>query len=270
MKNSSRPSGISGLVMFVMLLGACLSLSVPKTVLAALPAGFEVETIAGGLNYPAAMTFVNDGRIFVAEKAGAVRIIKNGALLTSPLIQLTDVNAYADRGLIGITIDPNFSTNGYLYLLYTYENTPGTNFAGTKTVRLVRVTVVGDAADESSKVVILGSVGGSFGTASCENFAITADCIPSDSPSHSGGALRFGPDGKLYVSLGDGAHFDYVDPRAQRAQNLDSLGGKILRINTDGTGVLTNPFANGTTNSSRRLNNPSSCSGATTASSINS
>lgn len=223
----------------------------PPYALAALPAGFEVETIASGMKYPTAMTFTNDGRIFVAEKAGVVRVIKNGALVATPVIQLSDVNAYGDRGLIGITVDPNFSKNGYLYLLYTYENTPGTNFAGLKTGRLVRVTVVGDSADESSKVVLVGSVGGTLAAPSCDNYAVTEDCIASDSPSHSVGALRFGPDGMLYVSLGEGAHFDYVDPRSQRAQNVDSLAGKILRISPDGHGLLDNPFANGTTTTNR-------------------
>lgn len=218
---------------------------------AALPAGFEVETVAGGLTQPTALAFTEDGRIFVTEKAGSVRVIKNGALLPTPLITLTDVNAYGDRGLLGIAVDPQFSLNGYLYLLYTYENTPGANVAGTKTGRLVRVTVLGDSADESTKVVLLGTVGGTAATPSCENYAVTDDCIPSDSPSHSVGGLRFGPDGALYVTLGDGAHFDYVDVRAQRAQNLDSLAGKVLRINTDGTGRADNPFYTGTPSANR-------------------
>jgi glucose/arabinose dehydrogenase len=97
-------------------------LSFPVSSLAAMPAGFEIETIAGGLNLPTAMTFAPDGRIFVAEKLGKVRVIKNGVLLPTPMITLSDVNSYGDRGLIGIAVDPNFSSNGYVYLSYTYEN----------------------------------------------------------------------------------------------------------------------------------------------------
>jgi len=222
----------------------------PTTALA-LPAGFEIQTIASGLNSPTTITFVPDGRIFVAEKAGVVRVIKNGVLLAQPLISLSDVNSYGDRGLIGMAVDPNFSSNGYLYLSYTYENTPGVAFSGIKTGRIVRITVTGDTADESSKVVLVGSVGGNINTPSCENYAVTADCIPSDAPSHTVGGLRFGPDGKLYATTGDGAHFDYADARSLRAQNLDSLAGKVLRLNTDGTAPTDNPFYNGNPNSNR-------------------
>ena len=87
--------------------------------------GFEVELVADGFDRPTAMAFVPDGRILVAEKSGAVRVVKNGAVLPTPFIQLTDVNIYGDRGLHGIVLDPDFSENGYVYLLYTYENTPG-------------------------------------------------------------------------------------------------------------------------------------------------
>lgn len=213
--------------------------------------GFQTETIASGLTLPTAMAFALDGRIFIAEKSGTVRAVKNGALLPTPVITLTDVNSYGDRGLIGIATDPNFITNGYLYLSYTYENTPGANFSGPKTVHIARVTVVGDSADESSKVILAGTIDGDGTNPSCENFLVTADCIPSDSPSHSAGGLRFGPDGKLYATLGEGANFDRVDTLALRAQNIDSLGGKVLRLNPDGTAPSDNPFYNGNSNANR-------------------
>jgi glucose/arabinose dehydrogenase/peptidoglycan/xylan/chitin deacetylase (PgdA/CDA1 family) len=224
---------------------------IPNFSFAALPAGFEIQTIASGFDLPTTIAFTNDGRIFVAEKGGAVKVIKNGVLLPTPLITLSDINAYGDRGLIGMAIHPNFSSNGYLYLLYTYENTPGFNIAGPKTGRLVRVTVTGDLSDESTKMVILGSIGGNVNTPSCENYPVTSDCISSDSLSHSVGGLRFGPDGKLYVTLGDGASFDFADPKSLKAQNLDALAGKLLRINTDGTAPIDNPFYNGLNTSNR-------------------
>ncbi len=213
--------------------------------------GFEAETVASGLVLPTAMSFAPDGRIFIAEKGGTVRAVKNGLLLPEPVITLTDVNTYADRGLIGITIDQNFSANGYLYLSYTYENTPGANFSGPKTVHIARVTVIGDTASESSKVILVGTVDGNAASPSCENFLVTDDCIPSDSPSHSAGGLRFGPDGKLYATLGEGASFDRVDPLALRAQDIDSLGGKVLRLNPDGSAPADNPFYNGDPNANR-------------------
>ncbi len=223
----------------------------PMEAKAALPPGFATETIAGGLNFPTSMAFTPDGRIFVGEKSGSIRVIKNGALLPTLLVQLTDINTYADRGLIGIAVDPNFATNKYIYLSYTYENTPGANLTAAKTARIVRMTVSGDTASEATKVVIVGTVGGSAATPSCKNYPAGTDCIASDSSSHSAGGLRFGPDGKLYATLGDGARFDVADPDALRAQNLDSLNGKMLRINTDGTAPIDNPFYNGNPNANR-------------------
>ncbi|MCA9361497.1 PQQ-dependent sugar dehydrogenase, partial [Candidatus Kaiserbacteria bacterium] len=213
--------------------------------------GFESETVANGLVLPTAVAFAPDGRIFVAEKGGAIKVIKNDVLLPTPLVKLTDINTFGDRGLLGLAVDPDFANNGYIYVSYTYENTPGLDIAGTKTGRIVRLTVVGDTASESSKFVLVGSVGGSSGAASCEDYAVTADCIPSDSNSHSVGGLRFGPDGKLYATLGDGADFAAVDTRALRSQNIDSLAGKMLRINTDGTAPADNPFYNGDPNANR-------------------
>lgn len=229
---------------------AFFALCLPALASAAVPAGFEIQTIVSGLNLPTTVAWAPDGRLFIAEKDGRVRIYKNGALLLAPFIQLTDINTYSDHGLLGIALDPSFNTNHYVYLLYTYENDPA-NYTGLKTGRLIRVTAADDVADETTKTTLLGSVGGTPAAPSCENYAVTSDCIPSDSPSHSVGGLRFGPDGKLYAALGDGAHYDYMDPRALRAQNLDSLGGKIIRMNTDGTAPADNPFYNGDPNANR-------------------
>ncbi|MGH2354679.1 MAG: PQQ-dependent sugar dehydrogenase, partial [Chloroflexota bacterium] len=120
-------------------------------------------------------------------------------------------------------------------------------YNATKTGRLARYTAVGDTASPTSEVVILGSVVGS----SCNNFPEGADCIPSDSPSHSVGNVKFAPDGSLFVTLGDGAHFNNVDNNALRTQNLDLLSGKVLRITPDGAGVPGNPFWTGEASANR-------------------
>lgn len=225
---------------------------VPQAALAATaPAGFAVQTVVSGLTLPTGFAFAADGRIFVAQKGGSVRVIQNGALLPTPVVTLPDVNDWGDRGLEGIALDPNFAQNGYLYLAYTHENTPGQNYQGDKTGRIVRLTVTNNVADLGSEVVLLGSIGGDAAHPSCRDFATTSDCIPSDASTHSMGALRFGPDGKLYATLGDGADYTTVDPLALDAQDVNSLGGKIVRINTDGTAPSDNPYYDGNSGSNR-------------------
>jgi len=227
----------------LLLLGLLLALSVgaPALAQAILPAGFVDETVIGGLNQPTNFTQLPDGRLLITEKAGLVRVLKNGALLPTPFIDLRNsVNDYWDHGLIGIAADKNFATNGFVYLLFTYENDP-VDYSGSKTGRMIRVTASGDVASPSSAVTILGTSVGS----SCKNFAAGADCLPSDNPSHSVGNIRVAADGTLWVTHGDGASFNVVDDDALRAQDLNSLAGKLLHITTSGAGISTNPFWNG-------------------------
>jgi glucose/arabinose dehydrogenase len=213
----------------------------------ALPAGFTQEVIIAGLSAPTAFAPLPDGRILIAEKTGLVKVYKNGALLGTPFIDLRDrVNGFADRGLLGLAADPDFTRNGFVYLLYTYENDPG-DFEGPKTGRLARYTAVGDTASPDSEAVLLGTTVGR----SCNDFPPGTDCIPSDSPSHSVGDLEFAADGSLFVTLGDGAHFTHVDDDALRAQNLDSLAGKLLHITPGGAGLPANPFWNGDATANR-------------------
>ncbi len=210
-----------------------------------LPDGYDIEYLTGGLSRPTAMAFAPDGRIFIAEKSGTVRVSSSSFDISStPFVTMTDVNDYGDRGLIGIALDPDFASNHYVYLAYTYENNPS-DYEGEKTARVVRYTEKDGVAISGSKKVILGTVGGNASTPSCADYADSADCIASDSSSHTIGGLRFGPDKKLYVSTGDGARFDISDEHAFRAQDKGHLSGKILRINTDGTGVSDNPFYTG-------------------------
>ncbi|MEZ4569725.1 MAG: PQQ-dependent sugar dehydrogenase [Thermomicrobiales bacterium] len=215
--------------------------------LLALPVGFQSQAYVTGLNFPTDFAFLPDGRVLVTEKSGIVRVAVDGSVLSTPFIDIrTQVNDYWDRGLLSIAVDPNFDSNGYVYLLFTYEHDES-NYSGTKTGRLIRVTATGNTASPSSAVTILGSQAGD----SCDNFPVGTDCIPSDGPSHSTGGMRFASDGTLYLTLGEAANFNASTPQALRAQNLDSLGGKLVRIDTSGQGLPDNPYWTGNPNDIR-------------------
>ncbi len=209
--------------------------------------GFVAETVTTlPVFKPVGLTFAPDGRIFIWQENGIVRIFKNGVLLPTPFINLGNrVNTVNDRGLLGLALDPNFATNGYVYLLYTYEDAGNPLSGAPKTSRLTRVQADPanpDVALSNSETVILGTIG----TGPCSNYPAGADCIPADSDSHTIGTLRFAPDGKLFVGNGDGSSYSATDVRALRAQDLNSYSGKILRINKDGTAPGDNPFDDGT------------------------
>jgi glucose/arabinose dehydrogenase len=178
------------------------------------PQGFT-DSLITPLNNPTAMAVAPDGRLFVAQKAnnnvGKLRVIKNGRLLDKPFLKVTTDTSYF-QGLLGVTLDPNFSTNHYIYIFYTATNPAVHN-------RVSRFTANGDVALRGSEKVIFDLP--PLSTASEHN--------------HYGGALRFGPDGKLYVGVGD-------DTTPENAQLLSSLNGKILRINSDGSIPDNNPF----------------------------
>ncbi|HSX58284.1 MAG TPA: PQQ-dependent sugar dehydrogenase, partial [Candidatus Saccharimonadales bacterium] len=188
------------------------------------PAGFQISQIVTGLTLPTATEFAPDGRMFIIQKDGTVKIFKNGSLLAQPFYSVANVNNYVDRGLLGLALDPNFATNGFVYLLFTYDNDPA-NPANAKTGRLIRVTANGDIAVAGSEKIILGNIVGNPSTPSCDNYPGNSDCLPADSLSHAPGTVKFAPDGKLIVSVGDGAGYDNVDTKALRTYDMNSLAG---------------------------------------------
>ena len=153
MRRAVRSAGFGGfLALFLGLVSVAGAVS--------LPPGFSQDVVATGLTEPTAISFFPDGRIAIAEKSGIVRLVKNGALLPLPLIDLSArVNDFWDRGLLGIAVDPDFPSNPHVYLLYVFEN-DANDYFGTKTARLTRVTVTGDTASPASEVVILGTTTG--------------------------------------------------------------------------------------------------------------
>jgi glucose/arabinose dehydrogenase len=181
---------------------------------ATLPPGFVETTVASGIASPTAMAIAPDGRVFVCSQTGALRVIKNGVLLTAPFVTLS-VDSVGERGLLGVAFDPHFTLNQYIYLYYTVPGTPSHN-------RVVRFTANGDVALAGSRVTLL-------------------ELTPlSTAINHNGGALHFGPDGNLYIAVGDNA-------KGSNSQNLSNHLGKILRIAPDGTIPSDNPFVQSTT-----------------------
>ena len=209
---------------------------------------FGEEIVASGLSFPTSFAFLPDGRLLVTEKDGRVRIAANGVVDPTPVLDIRQyVNSYWDRGLLGVAVDPAFATNRRFYLFYVYEN-DAANREGSKTSQVARFTLsAGNTAEWASRTVILGTVNG----AGCPAPSTLADCLPAESPSHAGGAMHFAPDGAFFISVGDAASFTVVDPLAYRSQQLDSLAGKILRVDTDGKGLSTNPFWNANPNHPR-------------------
>jgi len=198
----------------------CLLLSVVWVAGATLPSGFTETQIASGLSSPTAMEFAPDGRLFVCLQGGQLRVIKNNALLPAPFLTVT-TNSSGERGLLGIAFDPNFATNQFVYVYYT-ATTPAIHN------RVSRFTANGDVAVAGSEVPILD----------LENL--------SSATNHNGGAIHFGPDGKLYVAVGENA-------TPTNSQTLNNRLGKILRINPDGSIPSDNPFFNTAVGANRAI-----------------
>lgn len=166
-----------------------------------------VEIIANGLKAPRSIDIAEDGRIFFTEKHGSIRIVVNGTLLTEPVGDI-NVEDAGEAGLLGLTLHPNFAQNHLFYVYYTYSN-------NTELLNKVLMLQESNNSIIDSKTIIDNIPGGLY---------------------HDGGRIKFGPDGKLYVSTGD-----ISIPKL--SQDLNSLAGKILRINDDGTIPEDNPFS---------------------------
>ncbi len=175
--------------------------------------------VASGLASPLYLT-VPPGdvqRLFIVEQGGRIRIVQNGVLLPTPFLDITDrVASGGEEGLLGLAFHPNYATNHYFYVDYTHTNTAG----DTLYTLIERYTTSADSnvADSASHKLILRVV--------------------QPYSNHNGGLVMFGPDGMLYIGMGDGGLGG--DPQ-NRAQNPDSLLGKLLRIDVDGGDPYVNP-----------------------------
>ena len=168
----------------------------------------KIADFITGLDVPWEMVFAPDGRIFLTERPGKILIIKDGKLHDEPWMSL-DVAAVGEGGLLGLALDPEFAENHYVYVAETYLMGAGIR---NRLVRLREDPAAGKGVMD--KVLLDGAAGNII---------------------HDGGRVKFGPDGKIYWTLGETGN-------PQLAQDLSSLNGKILRINTDGTIPADNPF----------------------------
>jgi glucose/arabinose dehydrogenase len=266
----------------------------PAASAATLPTGFQESVVFSGLSNPSVVRFSPDGRVFVAEKRGVIKVFDSLSDPTPDVFADLNVNVYNfwDRGLLGMALHPNFPATPYVYVLYTYDHqlgstapaprwgTPGvysdpcptppgaTDDGCVVSGRLSRLQAAGNVMTGSEQVLIEDW---------CQQY-----------PSHSIGAVEFGPDGNLYASGGDGASFNFVDygqdgaplnpcgdppgppgtaltpPTAEggalRSQDLRtladpvSLDGSVIRVDpATGAGAAGNPMAGSTDANARRI-----------------
>jgi len=207
---------MKSILAFILLIAACASpapIGVPdepvnsESIAGEKQTRFIIETVAKDLEVPWGIAFLPDGSLIFTERPGRVRVIEDGKLRPEPVFTVPDVEPSGESGLMDISLHPDFATNKYVYLAYAY-NKEG------KLVKVVRYIYDGTALKED-KVII--------------------DGIPA-APNHAGTRARFGPDGKLYVTTGDATEWDL-------AQKPDSLAGKTLRLDPDGSVPSDNPFA---------------------------
>lgn len=212
-------SFLPSLVASLLLLAGCAEPALPEPTLgrqhaAAVPPLFADTEVADGLDSPTAMAFAPDGRLFVCEQEGTLRVIQDGHLLPEPFLTV-NADDRGERGLLGVAFDPGFPQQPYVYVYYTSPTPIVRN-------RISRFTAIGNRAVPGSEVILL-------------------DLDPLSSASnHNGGALHFGADGKLYAAVGDNS-------RSANARALTTLKGKLLRLERTGAIPADNPFFYGTT-----------------------
>ena len=208
----------SGLALVAILTAGCANMITPTPkptpVTDGSVIGLQLQRVTAGLAFPTSVTHAGDGsnRLFITEQRGTVRVLKNGKTSPNYFLDISpQVRCCGEQGLLSIAFHPDFAANGYLFVDYTDRD-------GDTVIARYHVTSGSDKADEHSQKIILK--------------------IKQPTPIHNGGQLQFGADGHLYIGTGDGGSFSEGgdgsgnDPE-NHAQRLDTLLGKILRIDVD-------------------------------------
>lgn len=202
----------------------------PRLAPAVLLPGFAEFAAASGLSNATAMELAPSGKLYIAEQAGTMEVWQNGIRLRANFFANTSLRTQtvSERGLLGLALDPNFASNHFVYVYYTTTAADNHN-------RVSRFT-----ADASGNLALAGSQ------------KVLLELNPHAAGNHNGGAIHFGPDGKLYIAVGDNANQN--NPTGtHNSQRLTTLHGKILRINADGTIPSDNPFVGQTTGKNRAI-----------------
>ena len=189
------------------------------------PDGFLVDTVCEGFDGAVTMDIARDGRVLVCEQTGAVRVVKNGELLDAPFLRV-EVDDFWERGVVGVALHPKFPEVPFVYVHYV-KKTPFTHHV------VSRFTADGDVARAGSELVMIEA----------EDQSLKVGKYPG---AHQGGAMRFGADGKLYVTIGE-------HNTREPAQSFESLHGKLLRFNDDGSIPEDNPFSKETSGKYRAI-----------------
>ena len=265
----------------------CLLAPVSAAGGATLPPGFQEEVVFSGLANPMVVRFSPDGRVFVAEKSGLVKVF-DSLTDTTPSIYAdlrTKVHNYWDRGLLGMALDPQFPADPYIYVLYTHDAAIGGTAPRWGTAGATSDPCPNPPGGNVDGCVVSGRLSRVSSTG-VETVLVTDWC--QQYPSHSQGQIQFGPDGYLYASSGDGAAFGFTDwgqdgsplnpcgdppggvgavltpPTAEggslRAQDLRtsgdpvSLDGSVIRVNPDnGAALPSNPLFSSPDLNARRI-----------------
>lgn len=234
------PTLLLSLILLVTSIGLAPAPEAPDAPNGGLPPGFS-DSLVTNLASPTALAFTPDGRMLITRQGGSLRVFQNGSLLVTPALDLASVAQWgrsqicsnSERGLLGVTVDPDFTNNRYIYLFYTYQRVAGQCPTSQPVTANHPVNRVARFVLPDDNVIVTTTQ------------TVLVDNMPSTAGNHNAGDVNFGNDGYLYISIGDGG-CDYAGGGCagsnDAARDEHVLTGKLLRITRDGDIPAGNPF----------------------------